>query len=162
MTESQTPNPAQPATSKRERAIFFALILGLVVVQWPMLKGMYYKHFTPEISAQQSVAWRTDFAAAQQEAARSGKPLLVDFSASWCPPCQVMKHDVWTDGTVRQKANDNYIPVLLDIDLPANRPLAEKYGIRGIPAVLVLDASGQVKNQAAYMDAATTIEFLSQ
>src|SRR5690606_191277 len=68
-----------------------ALLAGVVAVQWPFLKGMVYRQVEAPAS---SIGWRTDFDAALVEAARTNRPLLVDFTADWCPPCHVMKHEV--------------------------------------------------------------------
>jgi thiol:disulfide interchange protein len=160
MAESFSHVSPTPRPSWVNRALYSVVLLALIAIQWPLLKGLYYKQFATQVSETQSVPWRTNFDQARQESERTGKPLLVDFTASWCPPCQVMKHEVWTDEKVLQKATD-FVPVLLDIDLPSSRPLVQQYGIKAIPAVLVLDPAGKVKNQASTMDVDATLEFLS-
>ena len=102
----------------------------------------------------------TPFDAALSEAKRAGKPLLVDFAASWCPPCQVMKHDVWPDPAVGEAVNGGYIPVLIDVDDPKSAPVAERYGIVGIPAVLVVDEGGEVLRRGGFMSSEQAIAFL--
>lgn len=67
------------------------------------------------------------------------KPVIVDFSASWCGACQTMKpifHDL------AHKLSDKYEFVTVDVD--ANAELAEKYQIRGIPTFLLFEAGKQV------------------
>lgn len=85
----------------------------------------------------QAVPWRSDYAAARQEAASSGKPLFVDFTATWCGPCQHMKQTTWSDKTVAQ-ALDKYVPLQIDID--AHRDVAEKFHIDAVPTLMVIDA----------------------
>jgi protein disulfide-isomerase len=94
------------------------------------------------------------------ESAKTGKPILVDFTASWCPPCKVMKHEVWPDAQVAKAANDGYVPLLVDVDDPRNAAVAERYGIRGIPTVLVLDGKGKVLRTGAYMSKDDMLGFL--
>jgi thiol:disulfide interchange protein len=136
----------------------FLLLVGYV--QWPMFKGLYYRAFGAP-APNDGIAWRMDLGAALAESAQTGKPVLVDFSASWCPPCQVMKHESWPDAQVAKAANDNFIPVFLDADASGSQAPAEKYGIRAIPSVLVLDSQGKVLRQANFLDAAALRKFLT-
>lgn len=135
------------------------LLLAVVALRWPMLKGSYYKVSGVDAPAS-AIAWREDFDAAMAEASESGKQLLVDFAASWCPPCQVMKHDVWPAPGVAEAVNSRYIPVLIDVDDPENAGVAERYGIVGIPAILVLDAEGQVLHRGGFMSSTQVVTFL--
>ena len=140
--------------------LLWALLIGAIVyVQWPMLKGWYYKTSAAEAPAS-AVAWRTGFDAALAESAKTGKPVLVDFTASWCPPCQVMKHEVWPDGRVASAVNEGYVPVLVDVDDPKNAELAQRYGVRSIPTLVVVDAEGKVIRQGAFMSADDMLDFL--
>src|SRR5512141_2175586 len=81
--------------------IWSALLGVIVLVQWPMLKGMFYR-VSGSPAPEDGIPWRTDFDAALAEARQSGRPVLLDFYASWCPPCQVMKHEVWPEAKVRE------------------------------------------------------------
>jgi thiol:disulfide interchange protein len=140
--------------------LLWVLLIGaIVVVQWPMLKGWYYKATNAQAPTS-AVAWRTGFDAALAESAKTGKPVLVDFTASWCPPCQVMKHEVWPDGRVASAVNDGYVPVLVDVDDPKNADVAQRYGIRSIPTLVVVDAAGRVVRQGAFMSAGDLLDFL--
>ena len=61
--------------------------------------------------------------------------VLVDFYADWCGPCQMLEPVVETiaaetDATVAK------------VDVDANQPLAQAYGVRGVPT-LVLFADGE-------------------
>jgi thiol:disulfide interchange protein len=136
----------------------FLLLIGYV--QWPMVKGLYYRAFGAP-PPDDGIAWRTDLTAALAESAQTGKPVLVDFSAAWCPPCQVMRHDAWPDAQVAKAANENFIPVFLDTDFSGAQAPAGKYGIRAIPAVLVLDSQGKVLRQANFLNAAALRDFLA-
>ena len=140
--------------------LLWALLIGAIVyMQWPMLKGWYYKASAAEAPAS-AVKWRTGFDAALAESAKTGKPVLLDFTASWCPPCQVMKHEVWPNARVASAVNEGYVPVLVDVDDPKNAEVAQRYGVRSIPTLVVVDAEGKVLRQGAFMSADDMLDFL--
>jgi protein disulfide-isomerase len=138
------------------------LVLFLVFIvwyRWPLLKGMYY--FSAGGAAPDTaVPWRHDFQAALSEASQSGKPVLIDFTASWCPPCQVMKREVWPDAEVGQLAGDRFVPVLIDVD--QERGLAQRYGISTIPTVVVTDGTGRELRRAGFLSRDQMIRFLRE
>jgi thiol:disulfide interchange protein len=144
----------------RRGTLIWLLVLGAIAyVQWPMLKGLYYRSAgTP--ARRSAVDWRSDLGVGLAEAKRTGKPLLLDFSASWCPPCQVMKHDVWPDAQVGRVVNGAYVPVLVDVDDPRNAEVAQRYGVRGIPTIIIVDLDGNVLRQGAFMSRSDVLEFL--
>lgn len=72
----------------------------------------------------------------------SGKPVILVFSAAWCPPCQAMKHDVYPSAAVKA-LQDKFVWAYLDVDDPRNENVANKYGVNGIPHIEFLNASGK-------------------
>lgn len=71
----------------------------------------------------------------------NGKPTIVDFSATWCPPCQQLKPiferlEKEFDGRI------NFIKV----DVDENPALAQNYQVQSIPMLLFLNKDGQVQN----------------
>jgi thioredoxin 1 len=67
-------------------------------------------------------------------ARRRGEVLF--FNASWCGPCQRMKPIV---STMRRQGFR-----MRDIDVDRNQPLAQKYGVRGIPTFVFLQNGKEV------------------
>ncbi|MDF1815027.1 MAG: thioredoxin family protein [Verrucomicrobiales bacterium] len=82
-----------------------------------------------------------DFAEASAAAQRSNKPLIVIFSASWCPPCQKMKKSVYPSRQV-QPYHDSFVWAYLDADQSKNKPLMQKYGVSGIPHISFISPAG--------------------
>ena len=105
-------------------------------------------------------AWMTDFAAAKIKAAAEQKPLLLDFTGSdWCGWCIKLDKEVFSQKVFKEFAADNLVLVELDFprgeeqseDLKAqNKALAEKYGIRGFPTILVLSPEGELIEKTGY------------
>ena len=58
----------------------------------------------------------TDYAQALEESARTGKPVLIDFTGYGCVNCRKMEAAVWTDPRVAQTIKEKYILVSLFVD----------------------------------------------
>ena len=143
--------------ARHERLLWAGAIGAVVMIQWPMLKGLYYRTAdAPPPSSR--IEWRTDLDAALEESRRTGKPVLADFSAGWCPPCIAMKHDVWPDDRVEQAVMDGYVPLVIDVD--RDGAASERYGVYAIPTILVLDGDGQILRRATFLSASGMRKFL--
>lgn len=145
---------------KRREPVFWALLLALAVgTQWPVLKGWYYRASgAPDVP--DGIPWRTSLSSALGAARAEHKLVLVDFSASWCPPCLAMKHDVWPDARVVASVKSGFVPVKVDID--SDDSLSDRYNVPAIPAVLVLDGSGRVvRRHDGYLPLDGMLQFLA-
>src|SRR5882724_1070464 len=130
------------------------IIVGLAVA------ALYFQIFRPRYSSarKDTIPWQTNLAEALAQSKQTGRPVLVDFSAEWCPPCQEMKHAAWPDPKVEAAAKSNYIPVLLDVDHAEAE--AQRYHIETIPQILVLDAEGKVLRRADFLSKEELLRFL--
>jgi thiol:disulfide interchange protein len=94
--------------------------------------------------------WSDDLEKALAQAKAEHKAVLVEFTGSdWCPPCKMMRAEVFSKAEFVAAASKNYI--LVEIDMPKgdeelakkNQPTVEKYKIDGFPTVLLLGSTGK-------------------
>ena len=90
--------------------------------------------------ALQSIVELSD-ATFDQEVLKSEQPVLVDFWAAWCGPCKALAPTV--DEVATQYAGKLKVAKM---DVDRNQATPMRYGIRGIPALLVFK-DGKVADQ---------------
>jgi YHS domain-containing protein/thiol-disulfide isomerase/thioredoxin len=106
--------------------------------------------FSPHLPLEREAAagepagqWRTDFAAAQAEAERDHKPMLIHFYATWCLPCSKMDREVLKSADVKQRLGEKFIAVKVDSD--QHPDLVQRFGVQLLPSdVIVNPMNGRV------------------
>ena len=90
-----------------------------------------------------------------------GKPYIINFWATWCPPCQAEIPDLAAFHAAHKDAVDFYAVNLQEEAAPVQKFMAERaadlpvvldtkgsaanlYGVRAIPTTVVVDAEGRV------------------
>lgn len=75
------------------------------------------------------------------EAAKAqNKPLFVMLFANWCPHCNQMKNDVFSDPSVIDFLRKNYVCIFKNIEKEEGKTLKEKYNTKSLPTFLFLDS----------------------
>ncbi len=137
------------------RKIFILLtLIAAAVLILVMCSGK-----TPEI------AWNTNMEKSLSEARTSGKPVMVDFMAVWCPPCQKMEDSTFSHPEVIRKTKA-FVLVRIDVDKQPDiansyNSNAQKYGGIGIPNMLFMDSGGRkLKHILGYRNAKELISVM--
>ena len=117
--------------------------------------------FLAVFSAFGGIAWNDNFGKAQEEAQKTGKPILMLFTGSdWCGFCIRMDKDAFSKPGFQKFIQANF--VMFKADFPRrtklqpgiaaqNRDLARQYGVRGYPTVLIVNAEGAVLAKTGFI-----------
>lgn len=86
------------------------------------------------------IGWLHDEAKAVRQSRTTGKPMLIDFRADWCSACKMLDRHTWADPVVQGEIKARFVPLSLDLsdESAATGPLAKRYGVSGLPTVVVM------------------------
>jgi len=81
----------------------------------------------------------------KKEVLESKIPVVVDYSASWCGPCQMLK-------PVFEKVSKDYKGKALfaKVNVETETELAEEYMVQGIPCLIVFSKGTEVDRWSGY------------
>jgi thioredoxin len=83
----------------------------------------------------------------EEEIVKSDLPVIVDFYADWCGPCQMMK-------PVFEEVSGQFEGKLkfMKLDTQAEEGLAMKFGIQGIPSLVVMKDEKEIGRIVGFMN----------
>ena len=83
-------------------------------------------------------------------------PVLVDFFATWCGPCQQMAPEL--QKLAKELGGNAHI---LKIDIDRNRAAADKYQIRSVPTLILFQNGKQLWRGSGYQNAKALQQLIS-
>lgn len=83
------------------------------------------------------------------------KPVLVDFFATWCGPCQTLAPIL---KQVKEALGEEISIVKIDVD--KNQALAAQYQVRGVPTMLLFRNGKQVWRQSGVVAKADLLKVI--
>ncbi len=110
--------------------------------------------------------WEVDLDRALQLARGENRVVLMDFTGSdWCGWCKRLEAEVLSTGEFEDYARQNLVCVRLDFPrsfaLPPNRAqrnmeLAQRFGVKGFPTLILLDSAGDELGRTGYQAGGAT------
>ena len=91
------------------------------------------------------------------ELIQSAKPVLVDFYAEWCGPCQRMKPALLD---VAERLGDEVKIILVDID--KEQKLSERFRIQSVPTLMIFKNGKQLWRQSGAISTNALIKLLKE
>ena len=112
------------------------------------------------VFAQQGIQFQKNtFAQMLEQAKKENKLVFIDAMAVWCGPCKLMDKNVFTQKSVGDYFNTNFINGKFDMEKGEGVALAARYGVRSYPTFLFINGDGQLISQnMGYMPESTFLE----
>jgi thiol-disulfide isomerase/thioredoxin len=96
---------------------------------------------SPPIERDSRLAWSQSYDVGTKVAAMEKSPVLLFFTASWCPWCRKLESEVLTDVKVATELR-KFVCVKLDVD--KNHDVAMAYGVVSMPRVVVINTRSEI------------------
>jgi len=118
--------------------------------------------FTASLSAQDAgIKFHTgSFDDALGKAKSESKYLFIDCFTSWCGPCKELEKEVFTDKSVADYFNEEFINFRLDVEKGEGIELRKRFGVQPVPTLLFINSDGMVEHK--FIGSSSPEEFLSK
>jgi|GEM_PF-529581 len=107
--------------------------------------------------------WVNDIEKAFAEAQAKNLPLLLDFYGIWCPPCNQLDFQVFSQEDFVQFFRDRFVGLKLDSDAQISKELMKKYNIKYFPTLLATTKDGdEIMRVLGFREKGSLMKLLDQ
>ena len=85
---------------------------------------------------------------------KAGKPVLVDFNATWCGPCRMLKP------TLEAVAAERPDVEIVGVDVDENMDLAQEYEVYSIPCLVLFKDGAEADRSVGLLPKEALLDFL--
>ena len=150
---------------KRKTQKKFLLVVSYFTIFMLAITACGKKEYRKGFKQGQRIEWLYKLDSALVLSRQEGKPIMIDFTAEWCPPCRKMEDSTFSRSDVIRKSED-FIPVRIDVDKQRDVAIkydgnAQKYGGVGIPNILFMTGDEErIKHIIGYHDQEALLEVM--
>ena len=105
--------------------------------------------------------WKPYSKEALEDSIAHKKPVVIDFTADWCPVCHELDRTVFSLSEIKAKLSQ-VTALRMDAtnqDDPEVQRISQQYDIEGLPTIIFLDRRGQEINNSRVIGFVTPEEF---
>ena len=90
-----------------------------------------------------------NFKEIKAKALKENKLIFIDAYTSWCGPCKYMAKNIFTNDTVADYYNKNFVNAKIDMEKGEGIEIAKQYDVRCYPNLLFVDGNGKIIHRVA-------------
>jgi thiol:disulfide interchange protein DsbD len=113
----------------------------------------------------EGVKWTPYSEKVLDQAKESGKPIIIDLYADWCPGCRHMDRITFHEPSIIEAAAKDFVMIRVDFSRRGDREsetLAHSYDVLGIPTVIFLKPGGEERVDLRVTEVMPPDEFLGR